>query len=791
MKRTALFILSALASVTISATEAFGADIYRLIDPINGGRYGKAPSDGPPFLRFGSIQQYYKIADSKYNNYLSAVNNSFASWNGAGSVHFSSSSVGLQLLTYYDSYGKYQYPYIVNPGLTYTAFSSNIIDVGNSYVELNTYHTWGVVQDLQNDKFDVETVFVHELGHVHGIAHPLTTTYSHDASAPIMAGGDNEYFWNHTARTLMTNDTNATRFLQYNAWVPSQYSTIQNALDNVFSGVTVNASSAVYSFTSHLQVNAGLRLRFMAGSTVKFASGYSLIIYGALVADGTSSSRVTFDRSGTSGTWGGIQLKAGSSGTIGYSDISHASTGINLTNSSLSRIHHTVISSCGAYGISCYASSPNLDYNTITGHTTYGVYCNNYSSPLFAETPYVYYPYPGHNVIKQNAAGLDAYWYSCPVLGDGYVAGLNCIHDNTGKELIVAYVPNTVYADRTWWNWTTYPYYDASNFETYQATIHCDLGIDHDPNCSLGKVSATGGGIVASNSLPSDRVSITQQEGASPDDELHRLFLLELTPGSGQEAIEGYVQRFRIETNTGSRWYILSRLAECFRRINDTAANSAKMDFAKFLNTEIRPGLLSEDSLYAATLEVENLYLIQMGRYAEAIANYETIRQNYSTNVELQKQALFNLGNLHSFQLADQMQGKQYFDELKSKYPDDDLTRLCKIMLGEGADTAPGPQKDKGTNAAENLPAIDDLVGNYPNPYNPTTTIRYSISENRYVTLRVYDVVGQLVATLVDGEQTAGPHEAVFDGAKLASGIYFYRLAVGDFHSVKKMLLIK
>lgn len=190
MKRATLLFCLALEVCSLGATEAFGTDIYRLLDPVNGGRYGKSSSDGPPFFRFGSTEEYYHIVASKYNDYPGAVSGSFSSWNNAGSVQFSSSSSsGLPLETYYDNYGKSQYPYIVNPGVAYTAHSNYIINSSGSYVELNTYHDWGTVQDLQNDEFDVETILVHELGHIQGLAHPLTNSYTHNESAPIMAGG--------------------------------------------------------------------------------------------------------------------------------------------------------------------------------------------------------------------------------------------------------------------------------------------------------------------------------------------------------------------------------------------------------------------------------------------------------------------------------------------------------------------------------------------------------------------------------------------------------------------------
>lgn len=83
------------------------------------------------------------------------------------------------------------------------------------------------------------------------------------------------------------------------------------------------------------------------------------------------------------------------------------------------------------------------------------------------------------------------------------------------------------------------------------------------------------------------------------------------------------------------------------------------------------------------------------------------------------------------------------------------------------------------------------LMQNYPNPFNPNTTIRYTIPKASRVTLKVYNVLGQEVATLVNEEKFAGSHEIHWNANKLSSGVYFYRLKAGSFTSIKKMLLLK
>ena len=83
------------------------------------------------------------------------------------------------------------------------------------------------------------------------------------------------------------------------------------------------------------------------------------------------------------------------------------------------------------------------------------------------------------------------------------------------------------------------------------------------------------------------------------------------------------------------------------------------------------------------------------------------------------------------------------------------------------------------------------LEQNYPNPFNPNTSIVYSVPSNEYVSLNVYDVLGNKIAALVDEQKQAGIYEVNFDGSKLSSGVYFYKLEVGKNKITKKMNLIK
>jgi len=91
----------------------------------------------------------------------------------------------------------------------------------------------------------------------------------------------------------------------------------------------------------------------------------------------------------------------------------------------------------------------------------------------------------------------------------------------------------------------------------------------------------------------------------------------------------------------------------------------------------------------------------------------------------------------------------------------------------------------------EIVPTEFALYQNYPNPFNPSTTVKYQIPELSFVTLKVYDVVGSEIVTLVNEEKLIGNYEVEFDADRLSSGIYFYRLQAGSFVETKKMILLK
>ncbi len=95
------------------------------------------------------------------------------------------------------------------------------------------------------------------------------------------------------------------------------------------------------------------------------------------------------------------------------------------------------------------------------------------------------------------------------------------------------------------------------------------------------------------------------------------------------------------------------------------------------------------------------------------------------------------------------------------------------------------------TSQVSNVPSGFSLGQNFPNPFNPTTIIDYQLPASSFVTLKIYDILGREVVTLINAKQNAGYYSATFNAANIPSGVYFYRLQAGKYSNTKKLLLLK
>jgi len=577
-------------------------------------------------------------------------------------------------------------------------------------------------------------------------------------------------------------------------------------------------------FSEDITINQGKTLTIEPGAIVKFASGKKLRIYGTLIAEGTESDSIIFTSSNESpnpGDWYGIVFENGSSGSVKYSKIKDAYYGIRC-NGSIPQIYHVIISN-NYYGIYSYntgTSYATISHNEIQDNSLYGIYLYN-SSPFIGYNEFNNNGYAGiccynhsspsihHNVITGTVSAIPSYaaivccyyspayisYYStgsgCNLItgnnGNGIYGDYNCnifaywnsIYGNNGYE-VKAYQPCTITARYNWWG--SYPPVPDEFNATNGAFIDYTHALSYDPLGGMAK------------SLASSRKGNPGADDDSNDfyfdDDLDLALQYQLE-GKFEDAIIVYEEVIRKEIKTAKGRYALVRLEECYWRSN-------RNGFIEYLNEKIRPKLSRKDSLFTGmTIEMEAHWLTTEGKNQIALSNLMKIRRNFPKNSEMDKHAMFNMGVIYLNNLSDLSKAKEVFAEIAAKYPDDPLVLDSKALLGELDEDdlkklrMQKPEEKERTEYRSSIPEEFILLHNFPNPFNAITTIKYGLPEGTKVNLKVFDVLGQEVTTLVAQHQSAGYHQVSWDASAYSSGIYFYQIRCGKFQEIRKMFLMK
>jgi subtilisin family serine protease/tetratricopeptide (TPR) repeat protein len=174
--------------------------------------------------------------------------------------------------------------------------------------------------------------------------------------------------------------------------------------------------------------------------------------------------------------------------------------------------------------------------------------------------------------------------------------------------------------------------------------------------------------------------------------------------------------------------------------------------------------------------------------FQSALIQSNTIINDKTSDVDLLCDALFNKGLIYSHDLNKPDSANECFSSIIKNYPSSNIVSFAEKELGLLGVNVENLQKES---ISSNSAKLNYRLENYPNPFNPTTNIKYQLPKNGFVTLKVYDILGREVATLVNENQQAGSYSVLFDASKLASGIYIYTIHANDFVQSKKMNLVK
>jgi hypothetical protein len=245
-------------------------------------------------------------------------------------------------------------------------------------------------------------------------------------------------------------------------------------------------------------------------------------------------------------------------------------------------------------------------------------------------------------------------------------------------------------------------------------------------------------------------------------DELYTLY--QLAGMAKEETLKGEFNQFLRSVQDGQE-AIYSR-----QDLNQTLINFAKVLYGKSM---IRDEKYEEADVYLKQLNSETLAGYDKRDYLHLRVVTETYHGNYEGALQM-------LQAYYDFQEA---QGEDMEEVRASNAPIEEDIRAR--MEGDGMEDSP-ESKITMESGMEKL-----SLGNYPNPFNPTTNITFNLPNKSTVSLIVYDMLGREVASLLNEAKPAGEHTVRFDASTLANGIYLYQLRVGDQQIIKKMTLIK
>jgi subtilisin family serine protease len=497
-----------------------------------------------------------------------------------------------------------------------------------------------------------------------------------------------------------------------------------------------------------IEVAAGGTLIVGAGSTLNFNSGASLTSYGKVEIGSYAGADVILKRDpNVGGTWAGVHLNgSGADGSVFHrTRVEGAVNGISITNADQITLNHTRAIDNTWDGIRLINTATGwLEWVTATGNGRYGIYIDggtpgSISSTLLADNinaginiegaGWIWDMYTSR--IRDNASqGLWA--------RDAAFLGINfsSIHDNanynaaswSGAEIIA------------WDNWWGQAPPDPNGFHTMTGgTLDYSGWLSQDPN--QGILSVSEGETLAAVQDPAGqkpRIPPKPEQVRTLSDLRAELFH---TPASERLA--------RVEELSGGM-------------------DPAWQPWAQVVGLEM---------------------LQQAGRHRELVQAGGNVLAEAGLPAGLKRTIARRMFYSHLLGLQDAGQARAMIALLEElECEEAGSGQLSWLADFHGArfaesDEEPFVVLESGQSALQ--------VSNHPNPFNPVTTLRYTLPEAGEVSLSVYNIQGQRVATLATGQHAQGTHSAVFDAGRLASGVYLYRLTTSAGVVTGKMLLIK
>ena len=538
-------------------------------------------------------------------------------------------------------------------------------------------------------------------------------------------------------------------YSRVNAYQALKY-TLENYGGTLSGNVTLNET---------LSISSGASVTIASGTNMNIASSKKIAVNGTL-----NAYSATFQAQ--SGTWYGIEFtNASTSSTIHYCTIEDATVGVHMNNTNITLIGNDISGS--ETGLLFNSGSDGAaNSNEITFNSSCGIKCTSYSDPLLFTC----------NIICDNGYGYGGVYGDASSIFDlGRYAdqGHNSIYYNDPYE-VTTYYSGNIYVKYNWWGDSD----PDPNLSHPNGNIDWSNYLTSDPNTMLAKAISENPG---SDSPIMKAAASTDTIGISEVDYAYLIYRnkdYQTAASLFETIVHKYPAHF-----SGRR--ALAFLYKCNKHLDKASENRSLLNDISAAYPDYEICALAKN--FAAG------DLIKQGDYQAAISKNQAVINSFA-KTEYAKQALFNLGNTYWYFLEDEKTGEMYYRQLIEAYPDDDLSISALATLGEWKPIEPNPQPPLAQNQAE----IKEfsLDQNYPNPFNPETTIRYRLVEASQVTIKIYNLLGEEVITLVDQTQLQGNHAIQWNGRDrfgntVVNGVYWIRLQTGKFVGQKKLILLQ
>jgi hypothetical protein len=582
-------------------------------------------------------------------------------------------------------------------------------------------------------------------------------------------------------------------------------------------------ASGTYQSDCNLTINTGVTLTIESGVNIIFQNDASLIVNGTLDVNGALSNKVVFDFVSQNSTLkNGIKINTGGTGSIDYAIIKNAYNGVyvdeatvNINNSEIFNCYYGVhlyrtnyvsypssyITNTHSYdnefGVVMYYSKAHLSYNEFNNNWI-GLGCADYSSPYLAMDDNNSESY-GYNNIHHNDHGVYAYGYSNPFLGRETCVsygGNNTIANNNSYEVYM-HSNSNIYAENNYWG--------VSSPSASQFNIGSGCSLDYTPYLSSQPQPSKA--LVRS---PEDELFDSQfdKKVANNTSEFSKIF--------NKDKPSGFDNKWRIE------WKLLyarnlirvkknNFAADICEDILTEFADSSFANLALDLLWQARSSNKDAKKLFkqfvkdkAKSTKLKQVYgaaeLLLAGSEDEnRIFELDRITEKYKgtplVEFVLFQKFMYYLYEENNIELA-----KTTSDDLGRLFPESESYFDSQRHLGNKVELKFA--KNTLNEESEEIPATYELLGNYPNPFNPSTTISYALPFESSVTIEIYNITGKLIQKFESQNEHAGYHHFNWYGKNrnhldVASGIYIYKFTAKSlesnevFSKSNKMMLLR